>query len=458
MENKKRADLTEGSIIKTLILFILPLVATSALQQLFNTADMVVVRWFVSDTAYAAVGATGTIIGFFVELFLGFSIGANVVIAKFVGEKNHIQSARAVHTAISFALIGGIVIGLIGLCLARPLLSLTRVPDALMKDAVCYLRIYFAGIPLYLLYNFAAAVFRSVGKNKIPLYCLSLGGVLNVLLNLFFTAACHLGIAGVALATVLSNVASLVLLLFILSRENEDIRFSLKSCRIDTPILKRILQIGLPSGLLGSIFSISNICTQTAVNTLGVSVIEASASAGNIEIYVQYLGNAFAQASTTMISQAYGAGKPKRCRQIFSTALPTCMGATLIISIIVYLLSGVILRIFTPDPVIIALAKERMQFTLLFKFIQCAMDISVGVMQGYEKTVFPACISLFGVCGTRLFWIFFVFFPNPTLSVLYVMYPITWLIASGANLAYYCFVQKNISKNEVDKETIGALL
>ena len=457
MDIIKRTDFTQGPILKRMIVFLLPLMATSALQQLFNTADMVIVRWFVSDTAYAAVGATGTIIGFFIELFLGFSIGANVIIANFIGEKNKEQSSKAVHTALLFALVGGIVIGVIGLSFAKRLLMITRIPTELISDATRYLRIYFAGIPIYLLYNFTAAVFRSIGKNKIPLYCLALGGITNVLLNLLFTAVCHLGIAGVAIATVLANAISLVLLLCVLSHENEDVRFQFERCKADTAILKRILRVGLPSGLLGSIFSISNICTQTAINTLGVSVIEASASAANVEIYVQYLGNAFAQACTTMIGQCYGAGKLKRCKQVFYTALPTCMGATLVISVIVYLLASYVLRIFTVDPVIIALARERMQFTLLFKFIQCAMDISVGVMQGYEKTLIPACISLFGVCGTRLLWIFLVFFPHPALSTLYVMYPITWLIASVANLIYYGSLQKHKIKEPTTQQTQGVL-
>lgn len=443
---------------KKLIFFILPLMATSALQQVFNTADMVIVRWFVGEIAYAAVASTGTLIGLFIELFLGFSIGANVVIARCIGEKDCEKTSRAVHTALTFALLGGLVLGAIGLALTNPLLRLTKVPDELMRDAALYLRIYFAGIPIYLLYNFGAAVFRSTGKNKIPLVCLSIGGVLNVLLNLLFTTAFRMGVAGVAVATVLANAVSLTLLLLVLHRESEDIRFDFKKCKADPTILKSILRIGLPSGLLGSIFSISNICVQTAINSLGTQMITASSSAGNIEIYVQYPGNAFAQGCTTMIGQCCGAKKWDRCKQIFYTALPVCMSVTFLISLVVYLLSGSVLRIFTTDPEILALAKERMQFTLLFKCLQCAMDISVGTMQGYGKTTVPACISLIGVCGLRLVWILTLFPLHPTVTMLFVIYPITWLIASGANLIYYYTVQKAVCRQDAVEQVKGVFV
>lgn len=451
---KKRTDFTEGSILRQLIVFILPVMATTALQQLFNTADMVIVRWFVGDTAYAAVGSTGTIVGLFIELFLGFSIGANVTIAKFIGEKNKEQVSRGVHTALTLALFGGLLFGGVGLLAAEPLLRLTKVPPELMADAVLYLRIYFIGLPIYLLYNFAAAVFRSVGKNRIPLFCLTLGGVVNVLLNLLFTALLPLGVAGVALATVLANAVSLVLLIGILRREPSDIRFSFRKLRADRRVLKSILRIGLPSGLLGSIFSISNLCMQTAINSLGTGMILASSSAGNIEIYIQYPGNAFAQACTTMIGQCYGAKKWKRCQRIFFTALSVCMSTTLLISIGVYLGAPFLLCIFTSDPEVIGLALERMQFTLLCKCLQNAMDISVGVTQGYGKTTVPAIFSLVGVCGLRLLWIFSIFPHHPTVTVLFMIYPITWLIASLANLIYYFVVQKRIINSQAQGDAL----
>lgn len=458
MHNAKRIDYTQGPILKKMLLFLLPLVATSALQQAFNTADMVIVRWFVGDTAYAAVASTGTLVSFFIELFLGFSIGANVVVARFIGERNVQSASKATHTAILLAAIGGVIIGGIGLILAEPLLRLTRVPEELMRDAALYLRIYFAGIPIYLLYNFCAAIFRSVGKNRVSLACLTVGGVLNVLFNLLLTAVIHIGVAGVALATVLANAVSLFLILFVLHRENEDIRFDFKKLKADGAILSRIIRIGLPSGLLGSIFSISNICVQTAINSLGTQMITASSSAGNIEIYVQYPGNAFAQGCTTMIGQCCGAKKWDRCKQIFYTALPVCMSVTFLISLVVYLLSGSVLRIFTTDPEILALAKERMQFTLLFKCLQCAMDISVGTMQGYGKTTVPACISLIGVCGLRLVWILTLFPLHPTVTMLFVIYPITWLIASGANLIYYYTVQKAVCRQDAVEQVKGVFV
>ena len=448
IDNKtKRTDLTEGPILSKMILFALPIIATSILQQAFNTADMAILGRFVGETAYAAVGSTSTIVGLFIEFFLGFSIGANVVISRFVGNKNAEQTSKAVHTSLCFALLCGILIAIMGIALIQPLLVLTKVPTELAKDATIYLSIYFAGMPIYMLYNFASATFRSVGKTKLPLYCLTIGGVLNVALNVLFVTVFSMKVEGVAIATVLSNVLSLILMLIALKREREDIRFSIKKCKIDKSILGSVIKIGLPSGLLGSVFSISNLCVQSAVNSLGTKVISASSSASNVEIYVQYVGNAFAQTCATFISQNLGAKKQDRCKKIVVTALGVCIAITFVLSIGVYLLSSTILKIFTTDEVVISFARQRMRYTLLFKCVQSVMDIMVGVLQGYGKTFIPASISLIGVCGFRLVWIFTLFNLNPSVDSLFIIYPITWAIASICDVVYF-IVCYNKTKRE----------
>ena len=258
---------------------------------------------------------------------------SGVVISRFIGTRDSEKTSKAVHTSIVFALICGVSIALLGEALIAPLLKLTYVLSELMADAALYLRIYFAGMPLYMLYNFTASVFRSAGKTQIPLYCLTAGGALNVALNVLFVMVFSMKVEGVAIATVIANGFSFILLILALRRERDDIRFSVRKCRMDKSIVFSIVKIGLPSGLLGSVFSVSNLCVQSAVNSLGSKVILASSSASNIEIYVQYVGNAFAQAGATFISQNLGAKDHDRCKRTALTALSVCVSATLVIAV-----------------------------------------------------------------------------------------------------------------------------
>ena len=459
MARIKRENLTEGSIFKLMIAFVLPVFATSVLQQAFNTADMMILGRFVGDEAYAAVGSTSTIVGLFIEFFLGFSIGANVVISRFIGNGNAEKSSKAVHSSLMLALICGSFIALMGMSLTEPMLRLTHVPEELVEDATLYLRIYFAGMPFYMLYNFAAAVFRSVGKTRLPLFCLTVGGALNVVLNAFFVLVLSRGVDGVAMATVISNAVSFVLLIGALRRERDDIRFYFGRCRIDKSILWSIIRIGLPSGFLGSVFSISNLCIQSVVNSLGTKVIAASSSAANIEIYMQYIGNAFAQACATMVSQNLGAGKIDRCKRTLATALSVCMSVTFVISVVVYILSPYLVKIFTLDETVIMYARRRMIYTLLFKVVQCVMDVTVGALQGYGRTLVPASVSMIGVCGLRLLWIFTVFPMFRSVDALFIVYPITWAIASVCDLIYFavCYKKSKQEKQEEQEKAEGTL-
>ncbi|MCI8388637.1 MAG: MATE family efflux transporter [Clostridiales bacterium] len=421
---------TEGPLCKKMLLFVLPIAVASIIQQLFHSADTAVVGRFVGKEALAAVGGTTPLINLFIEFFVGLSNAANVVAAQYVGQGNKKRAADTVHTAITVALISGVIIGIAGLFLARPLLKLMLVPEDIIGLSSEYLRVYFIGMPFLMLNNFSSAIFRSCGDTKKPLYCLSIGGAVNIGLNLFLVLVLNLGVSGVAWATVISSGISSALLILLLMRENEFIRLYPNKLGIDRKIFWKLAKIGLPSGFLGSVFSISNVCTQSAINSLGTDTVSASSAAVNVEIYLQFIGNAFAQAVTTAVSQNYGANQYDRCVKIIKTALLLCVSVTVVLSSAVYIFGHRLLRIFVVDAAVIEIAMARMKYTVIFKFVQSIMDIMSGGLQGYGYTLIPALVSVVGVCGVRLFWIFAVFPNYQTLGSLMIIYPVTQAVAA----------------------------
>ena len=445
MEKTEKDTILKGSIAKPMLLFVVPILFLSVLQQLFNTADMSVVGKFSGDDAQAAVGCTSTIVGLFIEFFSGFAVGVNVVAARRFGQNDRDGGRKLLHTAVLFSLICGVLITIAGFFAAKPMLILMNTPGEILDAATLYLKIYFLGMPFYTVYNFCAAVFIARGNSRTPLICLSIGGVLNVALNFFTVCVCHAGVAGVAVATVVSNLISsgVILLMHI---KNKDVPLKFRELKIDGGTLKQIIKIGLPSAFLSSVFSVSNILMQSAVNSLGKEAVTASADAAGIEIYVQFAGNAFATAARTFVGQNSGAGNFKRCDKAALCALGLCSGVTLILSVGTYFLAPYLLLIFTSSQVIIELAVMRMKYTLLFKTVQSVMDITAGCLQGYGYTLMPALISVFGVCGLRLVWVIAVFPHLNTLGGLMSVYPITQAIASLLNSVCYLIVRKKQKK------------
>lgn len=443
----KDKDFLQGPIWNAMLLFVLPLVVTSIIQQLFNTADMAIAGQFLGKEAFAAIGSTATVSGFFIEFFLGFSNAANVVIARFIGMRDEQKAKAAVHTAVAVALLCGIVIAVVGCFTTRPLLLLLRVPTDILPFAELYLKIYFVGMPFFMLYNFCAAIFRSNGDAKKPLFCLSAGGAVKIALNLLFILVLEWGVAGFAVATVIANAVSAGLLLYFLTKKRDALRLDIWHLKVDKDILLSLIRIGLPSGFLGSVFSISNVCVQSAINSLGTDAVAAASAAAGIEIYIQFFGNAFAQAATTFTSQNYGAGNLERCKKVTRTALLLCNIVTVVLSVATFLCAGTLLKIFGAEGAVADMAITRMQYTLLFKFVQCIMDIMVGCLQGYGYTFVPAVLSIFGVCGLRLVWIFAVFPLYNTLEAIMVIYPITQAIASVSHFVCYCIVRRRIQRS-----------
>ena len=411
--------------------YALPVAATGILGQLFNASDIAIVGNFAEgDTvaAVAAVGANGPVIGLLLNIFIGIALGANVVIANAIGRGDKETVSRAVHTSIVAAVLGGIIVGLLGQLLAEPVLSMLQVPEDVFPLALKYMRIYLLGLPVIFLYNFEAAIFRSAGDTKTPLVALALSGVLNVILNLFFVVVLNKTVDGVAIATVLANVVSSVVLLRRLLRSELFIHVEFKNLRIDWKILWRILKIGVPAGIQGAVFSLSNIVVQSAINSLGKVTMAASSAAFNVEIMAYYILNSFGQACTTFVGQNYGAGQIDRCRK----ALKLCLIESVIVTacaVAIALASGkYLIALFNNDPEVIRLGMVRLKFIFMSYIFSTIYDCMSGYMRGFGISLTPALLTIFGVCGTRIIWIYMVFPMSQTFETIMQVYPISLAI------------------------------
>lgn len=434
MEKRKRSlaiDILNGSMWDKILRYALPVAATGILGQLFNASDIAIVGNFAQgDTvaAVAAVGANGPVIGLLLNIFIGIALGANVVIANAIGRGDSNTVSRAVHTSIVAAVLGGIIVGLLGQLLAEPVLSMLQVPEDVFPLALKYMRIYLLGLPVIFLYNFEAAIFRSAGDTKTPLVALALSGVLNVILNLFFVVVLNKTVDGVAIATVLANVVSSVVLLRRLLRSELFIHVEFKDLRIDWKILWRILKIGVPAGIQGAVFSLSNIVVQSAINSLGKVTMAASSAAFNVEIMAYYILNSFGQACTTFVGQNYGAGQIDRCRKALKLCLIESVIATAC-AVCIALLSGkYLIALFNNDPEVIRLGMVRLKFIFMSYIFSTIYDCMSGYMRGFGISLTPALLTIFGVCGTRIIWIYTVFPASQTFETIMQVYPISLAI------------------------------
>ena len=434
MEKRKRSlaiDILNGSMWDKILRYALPVAATGILGQLFNASDIAIVGNFAQgDTvaAVAAVGANGPVIGLLLNIFIGIALGANVVIANAIGRGDSNTVSRAVHTSIVAAVIGGIIVGTLGQLVAEPVLSMLQVPEDVFPLALKYMRIYLLGLPVIFLYNFEAAIFRSAGDTKTPLIALALSGVLNVILNLFFVIVLNKTVDGVAIATVLANVVSSVVLLRRLLRSELFIHVEFKDLRIDWKILWRILKIGVPAGIQGAVFSLSNIVVQSAINSLGKVTMAASSAAFNVEVMAYYILNSFGQACTTFVGQNYGAGQIDRCRKALKLCLIESVIATAC-AVCIALLSGkYLIALVNNDPEVIRLGMVRMKFIFMSYIFSTIYDCMSGYMRGFGISLTPALLTIFGVCGTRIIWIYTVFPASQTFETIMQVYPISLAI------------------------------
>ena len=424
-----RLDMLHGPIWNKLPRFALPVAATAILEQLFNASDVAIVGNFTAASertaAVAAVGANSAIIGLVVNLFIGIALGANVVIANAIGAGRLRDVQKAVHTSVVVSVLGGLLVALLGQLVAAPLLSLLRVPADVLPLALLYLRIYLAGMPVILLYNFQAAIFRSVGETKIPLIALATSGVLNVLLNLFFVAVLHRSVDGVAIATVISNAVSALLLYRRLRRTDREIRLDPKQLRIDGSMLRRILRIGLPAGIQSAVFALSNIVVQAGINSLGTVVMAASSAAFNIEIITYDILNSFSQACTTFVGQNYGARQIARCKKTFWLSLAEGAAALGVAIVLILSFGKPLLSLFNRDPEVIETGYIRLMMIMISHSFSLLYEVMSGYLRGFGISLAPAVLTMLGVCGVRIAWMRFVFPTAPSFRTIMIAYPVS---------------------------------
>ena len=441
-------DMVNGPLAGKILLFALPLMLSSLLQLLFNAADVVVVGRFAGKEALAAVGSNGSLINLFINLFIGLSVGTNVVIARDLGAGKTENVRKSVHTSVALALVGGLVLAVVGFFFSHQMLKLMSSPPDVIELSTLYLRIYFLGMPGNLLYNFGAAILRAQGDTRRPLYFLTAAGVINVVLNLIFVVPLKMSVAGVALATIISQYISAALILFTLMREQGLMHLELKELSIDWHTVKRIMRVGLPAGVQSTLFSISNVVIQSSINSFGSSVIAGSSASGNIEGFIYVCTNAFHQAALTFVSQNHGAGQHKRVTRTAILCLSYGVCINVILGNLIYHFGAPLVSLYAPgETEVIEQALIRLSYIAVFYFLCAFMDIMVGILRGLGQSVIPMIVSLIGSCAFRLLWIATIFQIYPTPSCLYISYPISWTITALAHVTFFFIIRKKSQRN-----------
>lgn len=449
---KQKLDMLNGSIWNKLPVFALPIAATGILEQLFNASDIAIVGNFAQTdktAAVAAVGANSPIIGLILNLFIGIALGANVVIANAIGRDDRQTVQKAVHTSMVVSVIGGVLVAIIGEIIAEPLLTALNVPNDVLELALLYLRIYFLGMPVILLYNFEAAIFRSIGETKMPLIALTLSGILNVLLNLFFVIVLKMSVNGVATATVLANVVSAGILYIKLVKSDKYIKVEFKKLRIDGKVFAKIMQIGLPAGIQSAVFAVANIVIQGAINSLGTIVIAASSAAFNIEIIAYNVMNSFSQACTTFVGQNFGANKIDRCKKTLFLCLIEDAIASGTAILIVLITGKFLLSIFNNNPEVIEIGYTRLVIIFIAYIFSMLYEVMSGYLRGFGFSLVPAILTTVGVCVLRIIWINTVFPANRTFVTIMTAYPVS--LATTALLIFIALIIYRPSKRFANK-------
>lgn len=427
----------QGSLADKLILFALPLALSSILQQLFNSADVAVVGRFAGSQALAAVGANVANVGVFVNLLVGMSVGPNVVIARLIGQGKEEEVSRAVRTVIAMALFIGVGLMVLGWCIAGPLLEMTNTPDEVLAGAKLYFRIYIIGVPFITLFDFGAAILRSVGDTKRPMYVMLISGIVNVLLNLFFVIICRMSVSGVALATLISNILSAGLVLYLLTKEEGSIRWQMGSLALDMGYVKKVLQVGIPSGFQGMIFSLSNIFIQSGINSFGASTVAASSVALNFEYFAYGVSSAFAQGAVTFVSQNFGAKQMERCRKIYWLALAEGMGCTALLSLVFTIKAHWFAGIYTTEQEVVDIAVIRMLHVMSLEALTVTYEVTAGTLRSIGYQLIPAVFTVLGTVGLRILWMYTVFRRIPTFEMLMNVYPVSWVFTGVTLMSAY---------------------
>ena len=442
--NKYEIDMCNGTIMDKLISFSLPLMLSGILQLLFNAVDIVVVGRFTGSQALAAVGSTTALINLFINLFIGVSLGANVLAARYYAAGKQKEMSETVHTAMLFALISGCVMVLAGLFFSRGALELMDTPDDVISQAALYMKIYFMGMPFFMLYNYGAAILRAVGDTKRPLLFLIISGAANAALNLLLVIVFSMGVAGVAVATVISQCISCVMVLSCLIRTESSYQLSLKKLRIRPAYLLQIFQVGIPAGIQSTVITFSNVLLQSSVNSFGSTAMAGYTAANNIFGFLYTSINSVSQACMSFTSQNYGAEKKKR----MDLVLRDCLILTVVIGLLMgggaYLFGPELLHIYTSDEAVIACGMEILLYTTVTYFLCGIMDLIPGALRGMGRSAVPMLLSVIGTVGTRIIWIYLIFPAHRSLAVLFISYPVSWLATIIMQAACFFFVRRNV--------------
>ena len=449
-------DMVHGPLAGKLLVFAIPLMLSSILQLLFNAADVIVVGRWSGSQSLAAVGSNTSLINLVVNLFVGFPVGTNEGVTRDLGAGREEDVRDSVHTSIALSLVSGVVLMGLGLLLSRQMLELMGSPEDVIGLAAVYLRIYFCGMPGNMLYNFGAAILRAQGDTKRPLYFLTAAGIINVILNLVFVILFHMDVAGVALATIISQYVSAILVLLTLMRDKGPLRVDLRALRLDMKVVRRILQVGLPAGFQGMVFSISNVVIQSSINSFGSTVVAGSAASSNIEGFVYAGMNAFYQTALTFTSQNYGACECKRVDRIMGLCLLYSGLIGLVLGNLAYLFGYPLGSIYAPgQEEVIAQAVDRLSICCTTYFLCGLMDTQVGVLRGIGYSVVPMIVSLVGSCALRLLWVATIFQLNRTPEMLYLSYPVSWAITAATHFVFFLFIRKRAYAKAVGVHAIN---
>ena len=443
-KNKFEIDMINGTIMNKMISFAIPLMLSGILQLLFNAVDIIVVGRFSGSQSLAAVGSTSSLINMLTNLFIGISLGANVLAARFYAAGKHKEMSETVHTSILTAFISGVLMIFVGIFFSRPALELMDTPSDVIELATLYMRIYFVGMPFFMLYNYGAAILRAVGDTKRPLIFLIVSGVVNACLNLLLVIKFNMDVAGVAIATVISQMISCVLVIICLYKTDAVYQLRFKKLRIKWVYLGQIFRIGIPAGIQSTLISFSNVLLQSSVNSFGSIAMAGYTAANNILSFLYMGANSITQACMSFTSQNYGARKPKRMDRVLLDGLILQVVICLSLGVLAYVFGNQVSSIYTDDANVIKCSVEILALTTVPYFLCGFMDTFPGVLRGMGRSTVPMILCLLGTVGVRIIWIYCFFPHNRTLGYLFISYPVSWISTIMMQLVYYIFVRKTV--------------
>ena len=466
MRKSYEMDMTRGPLLRSILIFTLPLLLSGVLQLLFNATDIVVVRpfaraasgvgQFAGANAMASVGSTTSLFNLLINAFIGISVGANVLVARYCGEKNYDGVQQTVQTSLLTGLVGGVILVVLGIVLARPMLTLMKTPDEVIEGAVLYMRVYFIGMPATMIYNFGAAILRAYGDTRHPLLYLTIAGILNVILNLFFVIVCQLNVVGVALASAISQCVSAALILHALTKVEDCYALDFKAVKLDPAMTKSILALGLPAGFQNAIFAIANLFIQAGVNSFDSLMVKGNSAAANADGMIYDAMAAFYMACASFMSQNYGACKPDRVRKSYFIALAYSFGVGLVLGGSLFLFGREFLALFTTEAAVIDAGMKRVQVMGLAYCISAFMDCTIAASRGLGKTIVPTVIVIMGSCVFRVIWVYSIFAHFHTIPSLYLLYPCSWALTAIAEIIYFVHCYRDSMKLFHEPVTVQA--